>query len=114
MMLRNYATGLALSLFLTAASFGIVWLYLGGASFPATAVAAAVIALAISQLLVQMVFFLHLGGEWRLWNIIALLFSALIIVFVVGGSLWIMTHLEHNMDHGQKFMGEPSPYTQHD
>lgn len=114
MMLRNYTIGLVLSLLLTLASFGMVWLYLGAASIPALAVAAAVVTLAITQLLVQMVFFLHLGGEWRLWNVTALLFSALIIVFVVGGSLWIMAHLEHNMNHEEKFIGEPSPYTQRD
>jgi cytochrome o ubiquinol oxidase subunit IV len=114
MMLKNYLLGFTLSLLLTLASFAIVWLYLETAAAPALSVAGAVVVLAILQLLVQMLFFLHLGGAWERWNVTALLFAVLIIVFVVGGSLWIMAHLEHNMHYGEKFIGEPSPYTQLD
>jgi cytochrome o ubiquinol oxidase operon protein cyoD len=114
MMLKNYTIGFGLSLLLTLASFILVWLYSEGWPLPATAVAGAVVTLAVTQLLVQVVFFLHLGGSWERWNVVALLFSVLIIVFVVGGSLWIMAHLEHNMVHGNEWLNEPSPYTQHD
>lgn len=113
MMLKNYTIGFGLSLLLTLASFGVVWLYLTGA-VAALPVVVGVVALAVTQLLVQMVFFLHLGGSWERWNVTALLFAVMIIVFVVGGSLWIMTHLHHNMRPAEKFLGEPSPYSQLD
>ena len=54
--------------------------------------------LALTQMLVQLYFFLHLGEEikprLRAW---AFVFMTIILLIVVGGSLWIMTHLNHNM-----------------
>ncbi|HMH70381.1 MAG TPA: cytochrome o ubiquinol oxidase subunit IV [Candidatus Saccharimonadales bacterium] len=57
-------------------------------------------ALALVQVVVQLIFFLHLGDEpkprWKL----AVFFSMLVVlVIIVGGSLWIMYHLDYNMMH---------------
>ena len=59
---------------------------------------AALAVLAITQLLVQLVFFLHIDKERKpRWNLAVLLFAALIVFIIVGGSLWIMYHLNYNM-----------------
>lgn len=56
------------------------------------------IGFAISQLLVQLIFFLHLGrGSNVRWNILVFLFATLVILIVVIGSLWIMNNLDYNM-----------------
>jgi cytochrome o ubiquinol oxidase operon protein cyoD len=56
-------------------------------------------ALAITQLVVQLLCFLHLGKEpkdrLRLWS---LLFAALVVMIVVFGSIWIMDNLNYHMD----------------
>ncbi len=92
--LWGYVAGLALSLLLTATSFFIagtdlVWQ-------PSIPVALGV--LAIAQMGVQLVFFLHLTtGPDNTNNVLALAFGTLIVVLVVGGSIWIMGHLNANM-----------------
>lgn len=48
--------------------------------------------------LVQLVFFLHLGLEGKpRWNLMMFLFMALLVVILVGGSLWIMSNLNYNV-----------------
>jgi cytochrome o ubiquinol oxidase operon protein cyoD len=86
--------GLGLAALLTAASFAIV----------ATDViwppgrTAALLVLAIAQMGVHLVFFLHLSTAPRdINNILALAFGLLIVVLIVGGTLWIMAHLNANM-----------------
>jgi len=92
--LASYLTGLGLATLLTAVSFFVsgttlVW----GPSIP---VALAV--LAIAQMGVHLVFFLHITtGPDNVNNVMALAFGLLIVFLVIGGSLWIMAHLNHNM-----------------
>ncbi len=89
-----YVVGLGLSILLTATSFFIagtdlVWQ-------PSIPVALSV--LAIAQMGVHLVFFLHITtGADNTNNVLALAFGLLIVFLVVGGSLWIMGHLDHNM-----------------
>jgi cytochrome o ubiquinol oxidase operon protein cyoD len=89
-----YAIGLALATLLTAASFytaatTLVW---------APGIPAALIALAVAQMGVHLVFFLHItSGPENTNNAIALIFGTFVVVLVIGGSLWIMGHLNHNM-----------------
>ena len=53
---------------------------------------------AVVQLVVQVVFFLHLPAKEKpYWNIIVFVYTLLIIAFLVIGSLWIMHHLNYNM-----------------
>ena len=92
--IRGYVIGLALALLLTAASFGVlrthyVW---------APAIPIALIVFAIAQMGVHLVFFLHITtGPDNTNNVMALAFGVLIVVLLIGGSLWIMSHLNRNM-----------------
>lgn len=53
---------------------------------------------AIAQALFQLIFFMHLGLESKPhWNTITFLFVVLVIVIVIGGSLWIMNNLNYNL-----------------
>ncbi len=50
------------------------------------------------QTLFQLVFFFHLGIERKpRWNLAMFLFMALVVVVVIGGSLWIMSDLNYRM-----------------
>jgi cytochrome o ubiquinol oxidase operon protein cyoD len=61
-------------------------------------VPAALAALAIAQMGVHLVFFLHITtGPDNTNNVLALAFGVLIVFLVIVGSIWIMAHLNHNM-----------------
>ena len=58
----------------------------------------AIAEVAVIQLLVQLVFFLHLGNESKpRWKLVVFLSTVSIILIIVIGSMWIMTHLDYNM-----------------
>ena len=92
--LAVYLTGLGLSVMLTATSFfvagtDLVW---------QPSIPVALVVLAIAQMGVHLVFFLHITtGPDNTNNVMALAFGLLIVFLVVGGSMWIMSHLNHNM-----------------
>ena len=92
--LRIYAIGLGLASLLTVASFvtagtGLVW---------TPGIPAALLALAVGQIGVHLVFFLHItSGPENTNNTLALAFGFGIVLLVVGGSMWIIAHLDHNM-----------------
>ncbi|MFT4279431.1 MAG: cytochrome o ubiquinol oxidase subunit IV [Rhodopseudomonas sp.] len=92
--LLGYAVGLGLSILLTVTSFFIagtdlVW---------QPSIPVAITVLAIAQMGVQLVFFLHITtGPDNTNNVMALAFGVLVVLLVVGGSIWIMGHLNHNM-----------------
>ena len=92
--LRGYLIGLALAAGLTAASFyfarsGLIW---------QPGVSTALVVLAISQMGVHLVFFLHITtGPDNTNNVLALAFGVLIVFLVIAGSLWIMANLNHHM-----------------
>jgi len=91
---RGYLIGLVLAGGLTAASF---YLCFSGLIY-GPAIPAALIALAVAQMGVHLVFFLHLTtGPDNTNNALALAFGVLIVTLVIGGSLWIMANLNHNM-----------------
>jgi cytochrome o ubiquinol oxidase operon protein cyoD len=89
-----YLLGLALATLLTCVSFFIarttlVWQ-------PSIPIALAV--LAIAQMGVHLVFFLHITtGPDNVNNVMALAFGVLIVLLIITGSVWIMAHLNHNM-----------------
>lgn len=92
--LQSYRIGLILALLLTAASF---WTVMSGTASSSTAVAG-VVGFGLVQIVVHLVFFLHMNGSSaQRWHLITFLFATLVIVILVGGSLWIMYHLNHNM-----------------
>ncbi len=92
--LKVYLTGLGLATLLTAVSF-----FIAGTTLvwqPSIPVALSV--LAIAQMGVHLVFFLHITtGPDNVNNIMALAFGVLIVLLIIVGSLWIMAHMNHNM-----------------
>jgi cytochrome o ubiquinol oxidase operon protein cyoD len=90
----GYLTGLGLALLLTVTSFfvagtDLVW---------EPSIPVALVVLAIAQMGVHLVFFLHITtGPDNTNNVLALAFGILIVILVMGGSLWIMANLNHNM-----------------
>ena len=91
--IRNYLIGLFLATILTVASF---WVASGTALLYTPGIPMALAALAVAQMGVHLAFFLHITtGPDNLNNALALAFGALIVAFVVFGSMWIMTHLNH-------------------
>ncbi|HEX3364175.1 cytochrome o ubiquinol oxidase subunit IV [Phenylobacterium sp.] len=90
----TYAIGFGLAAGLTVASFVLA----GGGWLTPASLVAALVALAIAQMIVHLVFFLHITtAPAQKTNILALLLTLLIISLVVIGSLWIMAQLSTHM-----------------
>jgi cytochrome o ubiquinol oxidase operon protein cyoD len=90
----SYSVGLAFALLLTLASFVVSQTHL----LWAPGVTAGLVVLAIAQMGVHLVFFLHIGtGSDNTNNVLALAFGVLIVTLVISGSLWIMANLNANM-----------------
>ncbi|UCI05201.1 cytochrome o ubiquinol oxidase subunit IV [Mesorhizobium sp. B1-1-8] len=89
-----YNIGLLLAVLLTAASFWVTnTSLLWGPGVPL-----GLAVLAIAQMGVHLVFFLHITtGPDNTNNVLALAFGVLIVLLVVAGSLVIMTNLNGNM-----------------
>ncbi|TSC68103.1 MAG: cytochrome o ubiquinol oxidase operon protein cyoD [Parcubacteria group bacterium Gr01-1014_56] len=91
--LTKYTLGFGLSVLLTLAAFFIVWREV---LFSREVLISVLITLALAQLLVQLILFLHVGSESKpMWNLAALVFALIIVAILVGGTLWIMYNLEH-------------------
>jgi cytochrome o ubiquinol oxidase operon protein cyoD len=91
---RSYTLGLLLSFALTVASFATV---MSGALQNHTAIAL-VVGLCVAQLLVQLVYFLHLGtGPGQRGNTAIFACTGFLIVILVAGSLWVMHNADINM-----------------
>jgi cytochrome o ubiquinol oxidase subunit IV len=84
---KTYAIGFILSVILTLIPFGLV-MY---PTLPKSITLMIVLAFAVIQVLVHLVYFLHLDrSEAQRENVIAFVFAGLVIVLLVGLSLWIM------------------------
>jgi cytochrome o ubiquinol oxidase subunit IV len=93
--LKGYVTGFVLAVILTAIPF---WLVMGDVLGDSQTTALVIMALAVVQIIVHMVYFLHMntkseGG----WTMLALIFTVVLVVITLSGSLWVMYHLNHNM-----------------
>ncbi len=92
---REYLNGFVLSVVLTAIPFALVMTK----TIPDSTWASVVIlAFAAVQIVVHMIYFLHMntkseGG----WNLVALVFTAVLVIIVLSGSMWVMHHLNSNM-----------------
>jgi cytochrome o ubiquinol oxidase operon protein cyoD len=98
--IRTYLIGFALSILLTLIAFGLLGYHLeSDHTFPShELIVPLLIGLALLQFIVQLVCFLHLGQEHKpRWNVVAFAFAVFVVAVVVGGSLWIMGHLQHQM-----------------
>ncbi|AZG16035.1 cytochrome o ubiquinol oxidase subunit IV [Cupriavidus pauculus] len=92
--LRSHLIGYALSLVLTFLSFGAVM----GRLLPPRAGLALIVALCVVQLLVQLVYFLHLGPRrGQRGNTAIFACTVGLIAIVVSGSLWVMHNANQNM-----------------
>jgi cytochrome o ubiquinol oxidase subunit IV len=99
-----YTTGLVLAVILTATSFwvantSLIW---------GPGVSMGLIVLAIAQMGVHLVFFLHItSGSDNTNNVLALAYGLLIVLLVMAGSLWIMTNLNDNLMPPAEMMNMP-------
>lgn len=93
---KGYVVGFILSVLLTIIPFALV---IYGRGVIATAwIYAGIAAAAIVQITAQLHYFLHLDrSSDQSWNLQAILFAGLIIVILVGGSLWVMIDLHSRM-----------------
>ena len=100
----TYLLGFTLSVILTAIPF---WLVMNGTLGSQSATAVVIVALAFVQIVVHMVYFLHMNGRAEGgWSIMALGFTVLVIVIALSGSIWVMLHLNANMMPGSQDMGQ--------
>lgn len=92
---KSYMTGFILSVILTAIPF---WLVMGHVFAQSSTTALVIFAFAAVQIVVHMVYFLHMntsseGG----WSLLALIFTGVLVVIALSGSIWVMYHLNANM-----------------
>lgn len=91
---KEYVTGLILSIILTIIPFYLVMTGTGSDAF----IVISIVIAAIAQVLVQMVFFLHMNGSSsQTWLTVSAVYALFILLFVIVGSMWIFEHLNHNM-----------------
>ena len=99
--LRTYLIGLGLATVMTIASFWAAQTHL----IYGPGISVAIVVLAIAQMGIHLVFFLHITtAPDNANNVLALAFGILIACLVIFGSLWIMANLDHNMLSPQQMM----------
>ena len=104
--MKSYMTGFVLAVILTVIPF---WLVMGNAFTNSATAGIVILALAAVQVVVHMVYFLHMNSKSEGgWNMLALLFTVLIVAIMMAGSLWVMYHMNHNMMPGMHSGTMPS------
>ena len=93
--LKGYTIGFVLSVILTVIPFYLVMAKVFESS---STTALVILGFAAVQIVVHMIYFLHMntkveGG----WSMLALIFTLVLVVITLAGSLWVMYHLNHNM-----------------
>ena len=88
-------TGFVLSVILTAIPF---WLVMGDVLNDTLKTSIVIMAFAAVQIVVHMIYFLHMntkseGG----WTFLALVFTLILVVVTLAGSIWVMYHMDQNM-----------------
>ena len=92
--LKSYLTGFVLSLILTAIPFALVM----RGTWSSAAALAGIFSAGLVQILVHLHYFLHLDtSSAARWNVLAMMFTLLILALFVGGTLWIMSTLNYRM-----------------
>jgi cytochrome o ubiquinol oxidase operon protein cyoD len=91
----TYMLGFVLSVVLTAIPF---WLVMSGALPSKQITALVIMAFAVVQIVVHMIYFLHMNTTSENgWSMMALIFTIVMVVIALSGSLWVMNHLNSNM-----------------
>lgn len=93
--LKDYVIGFVLAVILTAIPF---WLVMGNVLPSAQMTAVAVMGLAVIQVLVHMIYFLHMNSRSEGgWTLLALMFTLILVIITLSGSLWVMHNLNTHM-----------------
>lgn len=92
---KGYAIGFVLSVLLTAIPF---WLVMAKVLPSGRVTAFVILAFAAVQMVVHMVYFLHMNAKVEGgWSMLALLFTVALVVIMLSGAIWVMYHLNTNM-----------------
>ncbi|AZS81371.1 MULTISPECIES: cytochrome o ubiquinol oxidase subunit IV [Achromobacter] len=92
---KSYVTGFILAAILTAIPF---WLVMDRVFESSRTTALIILAFAMVQIVVHLVYFLHMDTKSESgWNMLALIFTLVLVVITLSGSIWIMYHLNANM-----------------
>jgi len=90
----SYIVGFVISIILTLIAFMLV----ENKILPTAALVVTIVALAVIQLFIQLVFFLHItSGIGARWKVTTFVFAVVVVGILVGGSIWIMNNLNYNM-----------------
>jgi len=92
---KDYVIGFLLSVLLTAIPFALVMTN----AFADTRITAGIVMIcAVVQIVVHMIYFLHMNTKSESgWTLMALIFTVVLVVIVLSGSLWVMYHMNLNM-----------------
>ena len=102
--LRDYVTGFALSAILTAIPF---WLVMAQ-PLDTGVTAALVVAFAMVQVVVHMVYFLHMSPKSDAgWTMVSLVFTIIVLVIAIAGTIWVMYNMDWYMMPGM-ITGQPA------
>lgn len=92
---RTYVSGFLIASALTAIPF---WIVMSGSIANRAVAGTAIAVLAAIQILVHTFAFLHVNAKAQGgWTLVAYVFTAVLVIITIGGSLWIMQHLNLNM-----------------
>lgn len=92
---KGYITGFLLSVVLTAIPF---WLVMAKVLPTPGITSAVILVMAAVQVVVHMVYFLHMNARVEQgWSLLALVFTGVLVVIMLAGSIWVMHHLNTNM-----------------
>jgi cytochrome o ubiquinol oxidase operon protein cyoD len=92
---KGYMTGFVLAVILTVIPF---WLVMGHVFESSTTTSLVLLGLAAVQIVVHMVYFLHMNARSQGgWNMLSLIFTIVVVVITLSGSLWVMFHMNANM-----------------
>jgi len=93
--MADYVKGFILSVILTAIPFALVMTKAFSSNKTTVFV---VLAFAFVQVFVHMKYFLHMNAKSEGgWNMLALIFTAILVIIMFSGSVWVMYHLDNNM-----------------
>jgi len=93
--MKGYVTGFILAVILTAIPF---WMVMTGAIKDSGTLGLVILGLAGVQVIVHMIYFLHMDSKVEGgWSMLAMVFTLMLLVIMLSGSIWVMYHMNHNM-----------------
>jgi len=102
----GYMVGFVLSVVLTAIPF---WLVMNDVISNRTTAVLVLGGLAVAQILVHMVYFLHMNGKVEGgWTMLSTIFTVVFVAIAIAGTLWVMFHMNSNMMPAHEMHGQLS------